>query len=267
MGRIADLLEHVDDRLVGAAVGRAPQRGYAGRHRRVGVAARAAREPDGRGARVLLVVRMQDEQQVERLRVQRVELVGLAGHGEEHVQHVRRVIEVVARVDEGLSERVLVGRGRDRRQLGNHAMREDLAVSIVRDVGRVVVKGRERGDDRRDHRHRVRVVMEAAVEANDPLVQHRVARDRVRERRQLLRARQFALLQEVGHLEEAAVLGELLDRVASIEQDPGVAVDVGDGARRRRRRHESRVVREEALVLLKRADVEHVRPDGPGKGG
>ncbi len=267
MRGVADLLQHVDDRLVGAAVRRPPKRGNAGRHRRVGVAARAAGKPHGRSARVLFVVGVQDEQEVERLGVQRVDLVGLARHGEEHVQHVGRVVEVIARVDEGLTQRVLVRRRRDRRELGDHAVRENLAVPVVVDVGRVVVEGRERSDDRRDHRHRVRVVVEPAIEPEDPLVQHRVARDRGRERLELLAARQFAFLQQVRDLEEARVLGQLLDRVAAVEQDARVAVDVGDGARRRRGRHEAGVVGEDALVLGQRADVERVRPDGADEGG
>ena len=40
--------------------------------------------------------------------------------------------------------------------------------------------------------------------------------------------RQLAVEQQVAGLEEVAVLGELLDRIAAIEQDALVAVDIGD---------------------------------------
>jgi predicted RNase H-like nuclease len=40
--------------------------------------------------------------------------------------------------------------------------------------------------------------------------------------------RQLAVEQQVAGLEEVAVLGELLDRIAAVEQDALVAVDVGD---------------------------------------
>ena len=53
---------------------------------------------------------------------------------------------------------------------------------------------------------------------------------------------QLAEQDQVGGLEEVAVLGQLLDRVAAIEQDALVAVDVGDPALARRRVHERRVV-------------------------
>jgi hypothetical protein len=40
--------------------------------------------------------------------------------------------------------------------------------------------------------------------------------------------RQFAVLQQVGDFEEVAVLGQLFDRVAAIQQLADVAVDEGD---------------------------------------
>src|SRR5690606_41947196 len=40
---------------------------------------------------------------------------------------------------------------------------------------------------------------------------------------------ELAVLEEVGHLEEAASIGELLDRIATVTEDPFLAVDVADG--------------------------------------
>ena len=51
---------------------------------------------------------------------------------------------------------------------------------------------------------------------------------------ELLRGRQLAVDQQVGDLEVGGVLGQLLDRVAPVAQDAGVAVDVGDRAARAR---------------------------------
>jgi hypothetical protein len=255
----ADLLEHVEHGLVGAAVGRAPQRRHARRNGGVGIAAGAAGEAHRRGAGILLVVGVQDEQQVERLGVQRIDLVGLAGDREEHVQHVRGVVEVVARVHEGLAERVLVGCRGDRRQLGDDAVREDLAVPRVIDVGGVVVEGRHRRHDRGHHGHRVGVVMEAVVHVAQRLVEHRVPADRPREAGELRRGRQVAVQQQVGHLEVAAVLGELLDRVAAVEQDAGIAIDVGDAALAGCGGHEPGIEGEHPVVTVEGADVDHLR--------
>ena len=184
----ADLLEHREHRLVGAAMRRTPQRRHAGGDRRIGIRAGAAGQAHGRGAGVLLVIGVQDEQQVERLGGDRVDLVRLARHREQHVQQVAAVVEIVARIDERLPERMLVRRRGDRRDLGDDAVREDLAMPRVMDVHRVVIERRHRGDHRRHHRHRVRVVVEAVEEAQQRLVDHRVMTDVAGELLQLLAA-------------------------------------------------------------------------------
>ena len=184
----------------------------------VRIGAGAAREAHGRSARVLLVVRMEYEQQIERLRRDRIDLVGLARHGEEHVQQVAAVVEIVARIDERLAERVLVGRRGDRRNLGDDAVSEDLALPRVIDVHRVVIERGHRCDHRGHHRHRMGVVMKAVEEAQQRLVDHRVMTDAAGELLELFAARQLAVQQQVADLHERALLGELLDRIAAVQQ-------------------------------------------------
>ncbi len=60
----ADFGEHVERRFVGAAMGRAPEAGNAGRDAGKRVGARGAGEANGRGRGVLLMVGMQDEDAV-----------------------------------------------------------------------------------------------------------------------------------------------------------------------------------------------------------
>jgi hypothetical protein len=62
------------------------------------------------------------------------------------------------------------------------------------------------------------------------LVEDGVMGDLRLEARQFVRSGQFAVEQQVGHLEEARFLSELLDRVAPIAEDAFLAVHVGDGA-------------------------------------
>ena len=59
-------------------------------------------------------------------------------------------------------------------------------------------------------------------------MQQGVPLDLVGELVQLLGGRQFTVDQQVADLDEGRLLGELLDRVAAVAQDAGVAVDVGD---------------------------------------
>ena len=133
----------------------------------------------------------------------------------------------------------------------------------VRDVGRVVVEGRQRAD-RRDHdRHRMGVAAKALEEAVHLVVHHRVARDPVVEIRLLGRGRQLAVEQEIAGLEEVAMLGELLDRVAAIEQDALVAVDIGDLRLAGGGRGEAGIVGEHPGLGVELRDVDDARADRP----
>jgi len=202
------------------------------------------------------VVGVQDEQQVQRLGRHRVELQRLARHLEHHVQEALDVLEVVARITERPADRVAVaGRG-DGRHLGDQADRGELAVGRVIDVEVVVVEGRERSDRGGQHGHRVRVVVEALEEVLQRLVHHRVMRDLVLEGRVLVLLRQLAVEQQVGHFQEGRLLGQLLDRVAAVEQHALVTVDVGDRALGAGGGAEAGIVGEVAGVLVQRAQVD-----------
>jgi hypothetical protein len=105
---------------------------------------------------------------------------------------------------------------------------------------------------------------EALHERLDVLVQHRVQGDFARPGLELQGGRQLAEDDEVGRLQVVAVFGELLDRIAPIEQDAFVAVDVSDGAAAVRRVHEGGVVGHQAEVVWPGLDLPEVHgPDGP----
>ena len=164
----------------------------------------------------------------------------------------------VVGVHERLADALLVGVGRDRRQLGEQAHRRDLDLLVVERVEAVLVERAERRDRRAEHRHRVGVAREAVEEGAQVLVQHRVPADGVLEAAQLVARRQLAVDEQVGDLDEGRLLGQLVDRVAAVAQDALVAVDVGDGALARRRVDEADVVGDEPGLLQQRADTEAV---------
>ena len=258
----ADLGQHLQRRFVGAAMRRTPQAGDAGGDAGERVGARRAGEAHGRGRGVLLVVGVQDEDAVHRARQHRVRLVFLGRHREAHAQEIRGVVEVVLRINERLADVVLVGHRRERRHLRDHADRRDHALQRIGDVGRVVIERRQRADRAAHHRHRVRVAAEALEEPAHLLVHHRVAGHAIVEVGLLRRGRQFAVEQQVAGLEEVAVLGELVDRIAAIEQDAFVAVDIGDLGFAAPGRGEAGVVGEHAGLGVELADVHDVRADG-----
>lgn len=174
------------------------------------------------------MVRVQDEQLVQRGDDDRVELVLLGGDREGHAQEVLDVPEVVARVDEGVTDRLLVGVRRDRRKLGEQPDRGEVALLLVERVVAVLVEGRQRRDDRGQHRHRVGVAREAPVEVLDVLVQQGVLRDFVLEGGELVDVRKLTVDQQVRHLKEGGTLGQLLDRVAAVPKDALLTVEIGD---------------------------------------
>ena len=211
------------------------------------------------------MVRVQDQDAVHGARQDRVRLPGLRRHGVEHVEEVLRVAQVVARIHEGLADRVLVGPGRDGRDLGDQPEAGDLPRLRVVDVEVVVVEGGQRADHAADHRHRVRVAAEAVEEAPQLLMHHGVVGDALAEVLELGRGRQVAFQQQVGDLDEVGVLRQLLDRVAAVQQHAGIAVDIGDLAVAARGRAVAGVEGEDAEVTVELADIDHVRADGAGQ--
>ena len=74
----------------------------------------------------------------------------------------------------------------------------------------------------------------------------------------LLRVRQFAVLQQVGHFEEVALFGQLLDRIAAIQQFALVAVDEGHLRLAAGGRKETGVVREQTGFATQGTDIDTI---------
>jgi hypothetical protein len=109
----------------------------------------------------------------------------------------------------------------------------------------------------------MRVAPEARVEARHLLVQHRVARHTIVEVFLLRLRRQLAVEKQVAGLEEIAVLGKFVDRVAPVEEHAIIAVDVGDVRLAGGSRREARIVGEAARLGVKPAYVDDGRTDRP----
>ena len=86
----------------------------------------------------------------------------------------------------------------------------------------------------------------------------RVVRDLVDPAVQLGGRRKVPVEEQVRRLEERALLGELLDRVAAVLQDSLVAVDERDRAAARRRVHEGGVVRHQPEIVVGRLDLAEI---------
>src|SRR5439155_575970 len=145
-------------------------------------------------------------------------------HGEE----VTGVGEVVVRVDVGEAAAVAVSEGCDGRHLADQPPRLHPPRLEVHDVLRLGVEGGERADRADQDAHRMGVVAEALDELLQVLVHQGVHLDVALPHAEVRGGGQLALDDQVGGLEEAALLGQLLDRVAAVAEDAALAVDVAD---------------------------------------
>ena len=175
------------------------------------------------------MIRVQDEDLVHGTGENRVGLVGCGRHAEGHVQEIRRVAQVVAREHERLADGVFVGHGRDGRDLGDQPVRGDEPVFGGIDVGVVVVEGRQRTHDTTHDRHGVGVAPEPTEEVVDLVVDHGVMGDGVLELGFRCRGGQVTVEQQVADFHVVGLVGQLFDRVAPVEQNTLLAVDVGQG--------------------------------------
>ena len=205
------------------------------------------------------MVGMEDEDQVHRLGEHRIDLEVLRRHGEAEPEEIGGVVEVVARIHEGLAHGIFVGPACDGRHLGDHPVGRHGPVPGILDVDAVMVEGRERADHAAHHRHRVRIAPETPIDVVDLVVQHRVMRDVVNEFRLLFRVRKLAEQDEVAGLHIVGVLGQLLYGVAAVEQHALIAVDIGNLGLAASRRGVARVEGEVAKLPVEGADVDDVR--------
>ena len=225
---------------------------------------RAPHHPHRAGGAILLVVGVEDEEQVQRAHRHRVGAVGLGRHREHHVEEVRAVVEIVARVDEGVPDALLVGERGEGGQLAHQARDGDVPIFVGLRVERVRIVGRERGHHGGEDRHRVRRHRVAVEEPAHVLVDHGMAGEEPRELLQLRSIRQAPVDEQVGRLDEAAPLAQLLDGDSAVAQDPLLTVEERDRALRGGRVHERGIERHHAGLRAQVLDVDPFLALGAG---
>ncbi len=143
-------------------------------------------------------------------------------------------------------------------------MRENFAVTRVVDVGRVVIKGGHRGHHRRNHGHGMCVVMESLKKSQQWFADHGVPRDRIAKCIELRLRRQRAIDQQISDFHIAGALRQLLDGIAAVQEQPRIAVDIGDFTFGAGRGHETRVIREYPQISGEMRNIEHVGSESAG---
>ena len=164
LGLVADLLKHVDDSLVGAAVKGSLERADGGGHGRVDVAQRGDRDARGEGGGIHAVIGMEDVGDVE----------GLCGLGGRHlsveeIEEVGGLTEVGADGGELLAKAgAVIVRGDD----ADFGGQGDGAVAVLDGIdlaGRHLVVEAEHGDTRADDIHGVGILGGRLEEVDDAL--------------------------------------------------------------------------------------------------
>ena len=201
------------------------------------------------------MVGVQDEQHVQRMLEDRVRLVLELRRLPHHVEEVAGVRQVVVRVGVAHADRVPVRERGECRDLRDQAGDLEPAYLLVVDRLGLGIERRECTDRADQNAHRVRVMMEAVDELLDVLVDERVVRDVVLPGCELLLVGELAVDQQVGHLEERALLGQLVDRIAAVAQDPGGAIDEGHRAAAARGVRERRVVGQQPEIIVVDLDL------------
>ncbi len=213
------------------------------------------------------MVGVQDEDLVERVGENRIDLVFLARHREAHIQKILGKAQRVLWIHEGLADGIFVRHRGERRDFCDHPHRCDHALVRIGDVGGVVIERGQRAYGCHHDRHRMGVAAETLKEPRQLLVDHGVMDHAAVEVLLLRLGRKLAVKQEVTGLEEVAVFGELLDRIAAVFQDAGVAVDIGDLGLAAAGGGKTGVIGEHSGLGVELGDVDHVRPNGAAQNG
>ena len=139
------------------------------------------------------------------------------------------VVKVGPWVDHGLTDRHLVAGGCDGSHLREQPRGGPLEVLLALDLHEIGLVTAQRVDHRRENRHGMGPRRKSFEVMTQALVEHLVARQERAEPGELVGGRKLTVENEPGRLDKRAVLRELLDGIATVLQDPFVAIDVRDG--------------------------------------
>ena len=115
---------------------------------------------------------MQNQDTVQRTDEHVVDLVIFGRCREHHAHEVARVIQILAWIDERLSDGIFVRHRHQRRHFRQKAHGRQLTMCRIGNVERIVIKGRQGADSRDQNGHRVGIATETAEEELHLFVHH-----------------------------------------------------------------------------------------------
>ena len=206
------------------------------------------------------MVCVQDEQDIQGPLQHGIGIVSALRLPPQHVHEIAHVAQIVVRHHVGQPLGVPIGHRRQRDDLPEQTVDLQHPDVLVHDIARGRVKGREGGQGADQHGHRVGVVVKPVEHLLHVLVHDGVVGDVMHPRIVLRLVRQFSMDKQVSHLQVVALLGELLDGVSPVAENPALPIDEGDGALARGAIQKGRVEAHEAEVLFRHLDILEVGP-------
>ena len=122
-----------------------------------------------------------------------------------------------------------------------------------------MIESRQRADHTAHHRHRVRIAAEAIKKAAQLFMQHGVVGHALAKFLILRGIGQIAIQQQIGNFQEARFFGQLINGIAAIKQDAGIAINIGDGAFAGSGRAIAGVKGENPKIAIKLANISNMR--------
>ncbi len=174
------------------------------------------------------MIGMQDQDLVHRLFDDRIEDVFLGRDSKQHLQEIAGIGEIVARIRGGLFNGVLVAHGGDSghfRQQPRGGQRPVLRIFHIQDI---MIERRQRPHQGTHQRHRVRIATKAAAHAGYLLMHQGMAGDGFAKRLIAGLIRRVAPQHNVRHLEKITLAGQLVHRIAAVQQHAVFRIDPRD---------------------------------------
>ena len=145
------------------------------------------------------------------------------------MQEIRGIIQIIARIDEWLTNRIFIGHCGNGRDFGNQTAAGDAALFFIVNISAVMIESRQRADHADHNGHRVRIAAETVEKTVHLFMQHGVLGNGCFKLFEFFGIRQFAVQQQIASFNKAAFIGQLFNRIPTVQQCAFFAIDKGDG--------------------------------------
>ncbi len=209
-----------------------------------------------RGAAILFVVGVQQENQVQSPDQFRIRFEFAVGQAEHHVKQVFGESFVRVRVHEKMSQCMPVGICGYSAHLGHDASGGFLKCILVLNLQQLGIETADDVEYGREYSHGRGVGREEVEVAPNFFAQHLVPGERIAEAFKLPASGQLTPDEKVSSLEKATMFGQFLDGNSAVAQNALFSIDIGDGTLARSSVAESIIQSNETTLSSQSANID-----------